>query len=227
MSAAGPWAARAAAIPELRFAVHDAARLEHALAPTIRFTVGIDSGEVAVRSILLDTQIRIAARRRRYDAAATDRLFELFGPREDWPTNLSSLLWTRLTTVVPPFTGATTVDLHVPCSYDVEVAAGRYLDALPDGDVPLELLFSGAVFWSAAGGTLQTARISWEAEAEYRLPVAVWRETMERHFPGTAWLRIDKATFDRLSTYRSTRALPTWTAVVDELLPPVPGEKSS
>jgi hypothetical protein len=228
MSAAGPWAAETGSVPEVAFAVEDAARLEHAAVPTLRFGMRIDSGGAPVRSILLDTQIRIVARGRRYDAAATDRLFELFGPREDWATNLNSLLWTRVTTVVPAFTGSTTVDLHVPCSYDLEVVASRYLDALADGDVPLEFLFSGALFYAGADGRLQTARISWEAESEYRLPVAVWRETMDRHFPGSAWLRVDKATFDRLCTYKSTRALPTWAGVFDELLPPVPdGEESS
>jgi hypothetical protein len=206
--------------------VVDAARVEHAAVPTLRFVLRADSAGAPVRSILLDTQIRIAARRRRYDAAATDRLFELFGPREDWATNLNSLLWTRTTTVVPAFTGTTTIDLDVPCSYDLEVAASRYLDALADGEVPLEFLFSGALFYSGADGRLQTARISWEAEAEYRLPVAVWKETMERHFPGSAWLRVDKATFDRLCTYKSTRALPTWAEVFDELLPPVPEAES-
>jgi hypothetical protein len=226
MSAAGPWAAEAGPVPEVAFAVVDAARVEHAAVPTLRFVLRADSAGAPVRSILLDTQIRIAARRRRYDAAATDRLFELFGPREDWATNLNSLLWTRTTTVVPAFTGTTTVDLDVPCSYDLEVAASRYLDALADGEVPLEFLFSGALFYSGADGRLQTARISWEAEAEYRLPVAVWKETMERHFPGSAWLRVDKATFDRLCTYKSTHALPTWAEVFDELLPPVPEAES-
>jgi hypothetical protein len=226
MSAAGPWAAEAGPVPEVAFAVVDAARVEHAAVPTLRLVLRADSAGAPVRSILLDTQIRIAARRRRYDAAATDRLFELFGPREDWATNLNSLLWTRTTTVVPAFTGTTTIDLDVPCSYDLEVAASRYLDALADGEVPLEFLFSGALFYSGADGRLQTARISWEAEAEYRLPVAVWKETMERHFPGSAWLRVDKATFDRLCTYKSTRALPTWAEVFDELLPPVPEAES-
>jgi hypothetical protein len=227
MSAAGPRAADAGQVPDVAFAVEDAARLEHAAVPTLRFVLRADSGGAPVRSILLDTQIRIAARRRRYDAAATDRLFELFGPREDWAANLNSLLWARVTTVVPPFTASTTIDLDVPCSYDLEVAASRYLDALADGEVPLEFLFSGAVFYAGADGRLQTGRISWEAEAEYRLPVAVWKETMDRHFPGRAWLRVDKATFDRLCTYRSTRALPTWAQVFDELLPPVPdGEES-
>ena len=37
----------------------------------------------------------------------------------------------------------------MPCTYDLEVAASRYLDALADGEVPLEFLFSGSVFYAA------------------------------------------------------------------------------
>jgi hypothetical protein len=128
-------------------------------------------------------------------------------------------LWTRTTLVVPPFTDTTDVDLLVPCTYDLDVTATRYFDALSDGDVPLEFLFSGSVFYSGADGALQTARLSWELEAEYRLPVAVWRETMDHHFPGTAWLRLDRESHDRLVAYKSRRALPTWAAALDELLP--------
>ena len=220
MSAAGRWAAaEAGSSPELRFAVTHAERLEHAAVPTLRFALQISSAGRAVRSILLDAQIRIAARRRRYDRAATDRLFELFGAPADWGTTLRSLLWTHTTLVVPPFTGRTVVDLPVACTYDLEVTASRYLDALDDGEVPLEFLFSGTVFYSGAAGQLQTARISWEQEAEYRLPVAVWRETMDHHFPGSAWLRLDKDSYDRLCTYKSRHALPTWEAVLDRILP--------
>jgi len=222
---AGPWAAGAAgAIPNLAFVVADAARLEHAAAPTIRFTLHVESGGAAVRSVLLDTQIRIAATRRAYARESDDRLFELFGARADWSTTLRSLLWTRTTLVVPPFTGTTDVDLLVPCTYDLDVTATRYFDALAEGDVPLEFLFSGTVFYSAADGRLQTARLSWELEAEYRLPVAVWRETMDHHFRGTAWLRMDRESHDRLVAFKSRRALPTWAAALDELLPREEGE---
>lgn len=205
-----------ATIPELGFAVEAAEPLEHAAVPTLRFALRIDSRDGRpIRSILLDTQIQIAARRRPYDAAAHDRLFELFGPVANWGTSLRTLLWTRTTLVVPPFTGTTTVDLHVPCSYDLEVVASRYFDALADGEVPLEFLFSGTVF---AGTPLQATRISWEEEAEYRLPVQVWKETMDRHFRGTAWLRLGKDAFDRLSAYKSRRALASWDEAVDGLL---------
>jgi hypothetical protein len=225
MTAAGPWAAmQAGSIPALDLAVTGAARLEHAASPTLRFALRVDSGGVAVRSVQLDTQIRIAATRRAYSHASDDRLFELFGPREDWGTTLRSLLWTRTTLVVPPFTGTTEVDLLVPCSYDLDVTATKYFGALDDGDVPLEFLFSGTLFYTGDDGRLQTVRLSWDLEASYRLPVAVWRETMDHHFPGTAWLRLDQASHDRLVAYKSRRALPAWSDVLDELLPPADGE---
>jgi uncharacterized protein DUF6084 len=219
MTATGPWAAMAGAVPTLSFAVTGAGRLEHAAAPTIRFTLRVDAGGVAVRSVLLDTQVRIAATRRAYAPESDDRLFELFGARKDWGTNLRSLLWARPTLSVPAFTGSTEVDLLVPATYDLDVTATRYLDALGDGEIPLEFLFSGTVFYTADDGRLQTVRLSWDLEAEYRMPVAVWRETMDHHFPGSAWLRLDRASHDRLVAYKSRRALPSWADVFAELLP--------
>ena len=201
---------------DLTFSVEGAARVEHAAVPTLRFFLRVVS-PVPVRSVLLDVQIAIAARRRGYDERSHERLFELFGPVADWGTTLRTLLWTRTTLVVPAFSESTVVELDVPCSYDLEVAASRYLDALPDGDVPLELLFSGSVFYTGDDGRLQTTRLSWESEAEYRLPVAVWKETMERYFRGTAWVRLRKESFDRLSAYKSRNALATWDDALEAL----------
>jgi hypothetical protein len=201
------------AVPTLSFAVKDAAPLEHAAVPTLAFAVEVGGGDV--RSVVLDVQLQIAARRRGYDEAAHGRLFELFGPAGAWGTTLRTLPWARTTVVVPPFSGSTVVEVRIPCSYDLEGAASRYFDGLADGEVPLEFLFSGTVFY---GAPLQAARISWESEAEYRLPVRVWKETMERHFRDTAWLRVRKDRFDRLVSYKSRRALASWEDVVDELL---------
>jgi len=207
-------AVEARAIPELAFAVSGAARLDHAAAPALRFSLQVDS-DGPVRSIVLDVQVQIAARRRRYDAGEQERLFELFGPPAGWGTALRTLLWHRATLVVPPFTHGTVVDLHVPCSYDLAVAGSRYLDALDGGDVPLEFLFSGSVFY---GHPLQTARLSWEQEASYRLPVEIFKDTLDAYFRGTAWLRVRKDRFDRLAAYKGQRALATWDDVVDALL---------
>lgn len=208
------------ALPTLAFAVRDAARAEHVAAPTLRFAVEVESlGGHAIRSILLDVQVQIAARRRHYEEAEHDRLFELFGPVSTWGSTLRTLLWTRATLVVPPFSGATVVDLPIACTYDLDVIAARYFAALQDGVVPLELLFSGTVFYTGAGGMLQTARISWEQEASYRLPVSVWRETMDHHFPGSAWLRLQRSAYDRLCAYKARNAFATWDDAIAALVP--------
>ena len=213
--------ARESVTPDLAFAVRDAARLEHAAAPTLAFTLGVEeTAGLPIRSVLLDVQVQIAARRRRHAPSTHARLFEVFGPEAGWGATLRTLLWTRTTLIVPPFTGATTVRLPVPCSYDMEVLASKYLDALDDGEVPLEFLFSGTVFYAGAGGLLQVVRISWEREAEYRLPVAMWKETLEHHFRGTAWLRLGKERFDRLCAFKSRNAYASWDAAIDALLPP-------
>ena len=56
------------------------------------------------------------------------------------------MLWENVSTVVPGFTGETIVELPVPCSFDMTIAATRYFDALESGDVALSFLFSGTVF---------------------------------------------------------------------------------
>ena len=204
---------------ELAFTVEGAERVEHAAVPSVRFALRLTApAGRTIRSVLLDTQIQIAARRRRYDAAAEEKLFELFGAPGGWGATLRTLPWTRITSVVPPFTGSTLVDVDVPCSYDLHVAASRYFDGLDGGEVPLEFLFSGTVFATGPGGMLQATRISWETDAEYRFPVALWQETMERYFRGTAWLRLRKDSYDRLAAYKSRRALATWEDAIESLL---------
>ena len=210
-------AARAA--PELRFAVLRCEPLRYAAAPALCFSLAVHAGGAAVRSVMLDVQIRIAATKRGYSEAEQAQLGDLFGTPDRWSDTLRGLLWTHATVVVPPFRDATVVDLHVPCTYDFDVAAAKYLAGVRDGDIPLELLFSGTVFYAGANGALQINRISWNAEAAHRLPVRVWRETMDRYFPDSAWLRVDRATFDRLVAFRAARALTSWEAVVDALLP--------
>jgi hypothetical protein len=204
--------------PELRFTVLGSEPLRHAAAPALRFSLAVDAGGAAVRSVMLEVQIRIAATRRSYSAAEQAQLGDLFGAPHRWGDTLRGMLWTHATVVVPPFEGATVVDLHVPCTYDFDVASAKYLAGLRDGDIPLDLLFSGTVFYPGAGGALQINRISWNAEAAHRLPVRVWRETMDHYFPGSAWLRIDRATFDRLVAFRADRALTSWEAVLGTLL---------
>ena len=119
--------------------------------------------------------------------------------------------------MVPAFTGQTEVGLEVPCTYDLEVASGRYLQGLDDGTIPLLLLFSGSVFTSP-DGRLRVEPIPWSSEASYRMPVSVWQDVVNEHFPGSAWLRCSRETLDDLSAFKAAHALPTWDATLAALL---------
>ena len=206
-------------MPDLNFRVEGAEVLEFAAVPSLLFKLRIENGEEEpIRSVALNTQIRIAATQRHYDTMEQERLLEVFGEPNRWRNTLRSLLWTHTVLQVPPFSGSTVVDMPVPCTYDLEVIAAKYFYALEDGEVPLELLFSGTVFYAGENGRLQVARISWEKEAEFRLPVRLWKEMMEHYFPNSAWIRLRKDAFDRLYDYKAHRGLPTWEAVIEALL---------
>ena len=206
-------------MPALSFTVERAEPVRFAAAPTLAFTLRIDNaGGEAIRSLALDAQIRIAATRRAYDAAAQARLADVFGEPERWSTTLHGLFWTRTTLIVPAFGERTTVSLPIACTYDFDVAASRYPDALADGAIPLDFLFSGSVFYTDAAAVLRVERIAWDREAAFELPVRTWKEALEQHFPDTAWVRLRRDTFARLAAYRARRALPTWEAALEALL---------
>jgi hypothetical protein len=206
-------------VPNLDFRVEGAEVPAFAAIPSLLFKLRIENLEgEPIRSVALNTQIRIAATQRHYDGAEQERLLELFGEPSRWKDTLRSLLWTHTILQVPRFSGSTVVDMPVTCTYDLEVVATKYFFALEEGDVPLEFLFSGTVFYAAEGGRLQTAWISWEKEAEFRLPVRLWKEMMERYFPNSAWIRLRKDAFAQLYDYKIRMGLPTWEATVEALL---------
>ena len=206
-------------MPDLDFGIQSAEVLEFAAVPSLLFKLRIENlEEEPIRSVALNTQIRIAANRRHYDTVEQERLLEVFGEPHRWGNTLRSLLWTHNTLQVPPFSGSTIVDMPVPCTYDLEVIGSKYFYALEEGEVPLEFLFSGTVYYAGEGGRLQIGRISWEKEAEFRLPVRLWKEMMERYFPNSAWIRLRKDAFDRLYDYKVRMGLPTWEAAVEALL---------
>jgi len=206
-------------MPDLDFRVEEAEALEFAAVPSLLFKLHIENlEEEPIRSVALNTQIRIAATQRHYDTAEQERLLEVFGEPHRWGNTLRSLLWTHTTLQVPPFSGSTVVDMPVPGTYDFEVVAAKYFHALEDGEVPLEFLFSGTVFYAGEDGRLQIVRVPWEKEAQFRLPVRVWKEMMDRYFPNSAWIRLRKDAFDRLYNYKVRRGLPTWEDAVESLL---------
>jgi Family of unknown function (DUF6084) len=182
----------------------------YAAAPTLLFRLQVNTAaEERVRAIALRCQIRIEPQRRGYGEQEAERLLELFGERERWGDTLKPFQFANTSTVVASFTGGIEVDVPVPCSYDMEVAAGRYFHGLEDGEIPFILLFSGTLFRDGEKA-LWIEQVPWHAECRYRMPVETWREMMDIHFPGSGWLRLRRDTIDALANFRAIRALPTW-----------------
>jgi len=206
------------AAPELHFEVVSAEVLKYAALPTLLFKLRIENTEAAaVRSIALQTQIRIATAQRHYDAEEQERLLEVFGETHRWGQTLKSMLWTHTTVQAPAFKDAVVVDMLVPCTYDFEVVSAKYFHNLEGGEVPLEFLFSGTVFYSGDMG-LQVMQLSWEKEASFSMPISLWKDAMDHHFPNSAWLRLRKDVFDRLYSYKTQRGLLTWEDALEKLL---------
>lgn len=203
---------------ELSFAIAGARAEPYAAAPllSLRLRVAETSG-VPVHAITLSAQVRIEPQQRRYDARESGALVELFGPPERYGDTLRTLLWTHVSATVLAFEGETELDLAVPCSYDFDVAANKYLRALEDGEIPLVVQFSGTVFVRADDGGVAAELVPWSCEARYRLPVAVWRATMDAFFPNSAWIRIDRDTFDELYAFKCAGGFPTWEAALARL----------
>ena len=132
----------------LRFACTGSRPEPYAAGPSVQLDLRVTADE-PVHTVALRTQIRIEPRRRRYTPSEQERLTDLFGEPARWGDTLNPLQLATVATMVPGFTGSTTVPLAVPLTYDLDVAAAKYLHGLDDGDVPLLLLFSGTVFRGA------------------------------------------------------------------------------
>jgi hypothetical protein len=191
----------------------------YAAAPTLVFKLRIaETTGVRLHSIGLKCQIRIEPQRRRYSAVESERLTDLFGGPERYGETLHPMQLATVPVQVQGFTGSTEVDVPVACSYDLEVATGRYFDALSDGEIPLVLLFSGTIFYRDDAGNVVVGQVPWDKEANYRLPVSIWREMIDLFFPNAGWIRLRNDTVDALTRFKSREAVPGWDETIALLL---------
>jgi hypothetical protein len=201
----------------LRFAVGGARAERWAASPTLTFRLAVERDGEPVHLIALRTEVRIEPRRRVYASDEEEPLYALFGERPRWGETLRPLILAQTSLLVPGFADRAEVDLPVPCTYDFEVAAAKYLSALRGGDVPLLFLFSGTAFVKSESG-FAVEQVPWDREARFGMPVALWRDAMDRHFPGSAWIRLSHDSLGALEAWKARNALPTWDAVVEALL---------
>lgn len=218
-TAASNGASAPVAVPEPDFAVIGARSVRFAAAPTLALDLQVSepSGR-PVYMMALSIQLMIEPARRSYDDATRERLTELFGSPERWSVTTRSLVWTHLDVLVPAFTGMTTVVVPVPCSYDFELVAAKYLYSLPDGEAPLALHFNGTIYYPRDDGALQMVLVPWNRSIDFRMPVAVWRETVEHYYPNTNWITLRSQTLEALQRAKLQRGLATMDACLARLL---------
>lgn len=201
----------------------DADRFAVVPALNLRLRISETSGE-RVEAIALRCQIRIEPHRRRYSAGEAERLHDLFGDTDRWGDTLKPLQLVTISTMVPGFTGSITHELPLPFSYDLEIASAKYFSSLEDGVIPLLMLFSGSVF-GTRDGRLAVEQVPWNKETTFPLPVAVWRETVDLHFPNSAWFQVRRETLESLRRFKTRNALPTWDSTLNALLAEVEERK--
>jgi hypothetical protein len=203
---------------ELVFDCVGARAERYAVAPLLTLALRVaDTSGAKVDAIALRCQIRIEPHRRRYSAEEAERLHDLFGDTSRWADTLKPLQLANLSVMVPGFTGSTTVDLPLPVTYDMEIASTKYFTGLEDGVIPLLLLFSGTVFRTSEG-RMQVQQVPWSKESSYPMPVKVWRETIDVHFPNAAWLAVNRDMLAELRRFKTRNALPTWESTLAALL---------
>jgi len=190
----------------------------YAVTPSMMLKLRISetSGQ-RIETIALRCQMRVEPARRRYTPDEEKRLNDLFGDTGRWADTLKPFQFTTVSAMVPGFVGNTELDLPVPFSYDLEIASARYFTSLETGEIPLLLLFSGTVF-SVTDGRISVELVSWSKEAPCRIPVSVWREAIDVHFPNAAWIKMSMQTLDELQRFKNGRAILTWDATVRALL---------
>jgi hypothetical protein len=208
-------------MPELNFQIEGVEVPAFTAAPQLTFKLGLTNAPASerVHTVALRCQIQIEVTRRHYTRDEQKKLLDLFGEPDRWGQTLRSLLWTHVSIVVPGFQAKTVVDMPVPCTFDFNVAATKYFYGLTEGDVPINVMFSGTVFYENADGTLQVAPISWDKEARFKLPINIWRDMMETYYPNSAWLSLRRDVFERLYQYKMRQGIPTWEEALENVLP--------
>jgi hypothetical protein len=214
-------------MPELHFQIEGAEAVAHAAAPLIALKLRITNlpANEAIHTLTLRCQVQIEPAKRRYLPQEQEKLLDLFGEPERWSRTVRPLLWMNTTVAVPGFTDNLLVNLELPCTFDFNVATTKYFHALNAGEIPVCVMFSGTVFYKGADDALQVAQVPWDREANFRLPVSVWKEMMDQYFPDTAWLCLRRDAFERLYQYKMRHGLPTWEQAITRALAAVEPEE--
>jgi hypothetical protein len=212
-------------MPDLDFAVTGVEPVRNGLTPMLRFKVRIRNLTLnpqpleEIQALILQAQIQIQAPHRQYSASEQAKLLDIFGTPDRWGHTMQNRFWTNASVTTGAFVESVDALLLVPCTCDLDVLATKYFNGLDGGEVPLLFLFSGSVFYRNREGQLQVHRISWEKDCVYKMPVTVWQDLMEFHYPNSAWLSLRRDVYERLCAFRREGGLASWEEAIERLLP--------
>ncbi|MGH9640362.1 MAG: DUF6084 family protein, partial [Bryobacteraceae bacterium] len=74
---------------------------------------------------------------------------------------------------------------------------------------------------------LQVAPISWNKEARFRLPVQVWKDLMDLHYPNAACLNLRRDVFDELYRFKMSQGLATFEEAIQRMLAAADRERAA
>jgi hypothetical protein len=206
-------------MPELTFQITGVEPTTRGLAPLLGFNLKVANkpADQLIHAVLLSAQIQFQCPQRNYSAEEKEKLVELFGPPEMWGQSLRNRVWAQSHATICAFRGEAEAVLDVPCTFDLNITATKYIYALDEGDLPLLFLFSGSVFYESEGH-LKVEPISWDKECLYQMRVGVWKDLMQHHYPNTSWLYLQRDVFDRLYAFKRQGAFLNWEQTIESLL---------
>jgi hypothetical protein len=207
-------------MPELQFQIEGSEAVPHSAIPLLVLKLRISNrpASESIHTLTLKCQVQIEPAKRRYQAPEQEKLADLFGEPSRWSRTVKPLHWMNTTVAVQGFSDNVLVNLELPCTFDFNVATTKYFHALQDGEIPLCIMFSGTAFYQGLEGALQVAQIPWDREAYFRLPVTVWKQMMDAHYPNSAWLSLRRDAFELLYDYKVRHGLPTWEQAIVRML---------
>ena len=161
-------------MPDLSFTVESAESVPFAAAPTLVVQAARKNAEPdeTIHTVVLRARSRLKSTRRRYSDAEKascsicsasrtlepDAALHAVDPRQRRYSRRSPAApWPICRCLAP------SISMSPPPNIST---------ASRDGEIPLNLLFSGTVFYARPDGTLQVAPIPWDKETRFRLPVA-------------------------------------------------------
>jgi hypothetical protein len=207
-----------AGAPEPEFEIVSVESVPRAVAPTLQFNGRITAGtKRPVYAVALTALFTVEPAKRKYDEGERERLEELFGAPERWASTTGAFRWAQVEVMVPGFTGTGEFALPVQCSYDLELASGKYFNSLAEGMVPLRIHFNGSVFYEDDGG-VQVVLIPWDRSIRFDMPISAWQRMIDGHHPDRGWIPLASDTVERLRSRKASRGSPTFDACVSEML---------